>query len=68
MEAIGTVAHLLIPSTISIELHMPGTVLRGNDDIPAFRDNLESDLPIANVMWVFFGTTVQCKSKSNSIN
>ena len=35
MQAIGTTAHLLIPSIISTKLYVSGTILRGNDDIPA---------------------------------
>lgn len=34
----------LLPSTIFPELHMKGTLPRGNDNILALRDNLESVL------------------------
>lgn len=53
-----------------MELHVPGTVLRGNNDILALTDNLESVLsgfPIANAMQGERGryTTVQCKATGN---
>lgn len=50
MQARGTIAHFLLPSTILPELHMTGTVLR-EDNLLALRYNLESvlsELPIAN--------------------
>lgn len=44
MQAIGVPAHFLIPSTISIKLHVPGIVLRGRNAILALREYLESTL------------------------
>lgn len=57
MQAKGTIAHFLIPSTLSTELHMIGTVLRGHNNLKALRDNLESvfsALPIASGKQGFF--------------
>lgn len=73
MQAIGTTAHSLLPSTIVPELHATGTVLRRNN-LLVIRGNLESilsELPTANAMqgfFFFFCITVQYKARDNLAN
>lgn len=79
MQTKGTTAHFFsFPSTISIELCVPGTVLKGNNDTLALRNNLESVLsgfPIANAMWgrglggrQGITQLSSAKAKGNSVN